>query len=35
VRQNRKEVVDAMAATLILRTYLEIHRSQTPRGDEG
>ena len=34
-RQHRKEVVDAMAATLILRTYLEIQRGRAPRGDEG
>ena len=35
VRRRRKEVVDAMAATLILRTYLEIQRGRAPRGDEG
>jgi putative Holliday junction resolvase len=35
VRQRRKEVVDAMAATLILRTYLEIQRRRAARGDEG
>lgn len=34
-RQRRKEVVDAMAATLILRTYLEIQRGRASRGGEG
>ena len=29
--EKHKEVVDAMAATLILRTYLEIHRGRMPR----
>jgi putative Holliday junction resolvase len=33
-RRRRKEVVDAMAATLILRTYLEIQHGRAPRGDE-
>ena len=33
-RQRRKEVMDAMAATLILRTYLEIQRGRAARGDE-
>ena len=33
-RKRRKEVVDAMAATLILRTYLEIQRGRAARGGE-
>ncbi|HEY5657509.1 MAG TPA: Holliday junction resolvase RuvX [Myxococcota bacterium] len=33
-RRRRKEVVDAMAATLILRTYLESRHHRTPRGEE-
>ena len=32
-RQRRKEVVDAMAATLILRTYLEARRARATRDE--